>query len=416
MPNVRRTVVQLLERWDSSSSHAQDLLNAAFQRSSLPAKERSLMQHLLFGILRHRRVLGLWIDHLRSGKGKGGLDDETRRVLELGLFQLFHTRMPDHAAVNETLCVAKSRSKGVLNAILRRAARERAELERLATEAPAAVRFSLPDFLFEKWVRQFGAEEAEKLGLWCQDPAPNYLRRNDLRAESEALIRDHGLKLAAVPERQDFYEVPQLPQAVLDAGAGYIQDPATVLACDRLGVKSGHVVLDACAAPGGKTAYLAQHMGNEGKLVATDSLEPRLDRLRENLDRLGVQCVRVVPCDWKSAHPELGLFDRILIDVPCSNTGVLRRRVDLRWRLKPSVFDEMAALQKQLAGNALKQLRPGGRAVYSTCSIEPEENEAVVERLLEEDPALHCLEMNHSLPHRDGFDGAFVALLTRRTR
>ncbi len=418
MANSRRRVLQLLEIWEHSNRHAQDLLGAEFERAKLPGKERALMQHLLFGILRQRRLLDHWIDHLRAGKGKGkgGLDDDARRLLQLGLFQLFHTRVPDHAAVNETLRLATPRTKGLINALLRRATRERSSLERMAAEAPAAIRFSLPDFLHDKWLAQFGEDAVEKLGCWCQEPAPNYLRRNDLRPEAAALLKDHGLRPAeAVGQREDFFQVDAIPQSILDAGAGYIQDPATVLACDLLGVKSGHLVLDACAAPGGKTAYLAQLMGNEGKLVATDSLESRLVRLRDNLDRLGATRVQVRSCDWKEANPDLGFFDRILLDVPCSNTGVLRRRVDLRWRLSSGVFAEMASLQVKLAGNILRQLRPGGRAVYSTCSIEPEENEQVVEHLLAEDPSLECRETVSSLPHRDGFDGAYAALLVKKT-
>ncbi len=418
MPNSRRIVLKLLESWDRSQGHAQDLLNTEWERDKrLPPKERAFQQHLLFGVLRERRLLDFWIDHLRAGKGRGPLeDDEARRVLQLGLYQIFRMRVPDHAAVNETLRLAPARMRGLANALLRRAGRERAELESLAETAPLGVRCSLPDFLVEKWTRQFGGETAEALGRWCQQPAPNYLRRNDLREEARALCQDHGLRPVEGLGRDDFFRMGEIPRMLLEAGAGYMQDPATVLACDLLGVKPGHVVLDACAAPGGKAAYLAQQMRGEGKLVATDSHEGRLARLRENLRRLGVERVSTRVVDWTEASPGLGPFDRILLDVACSNTGVLRRRVDLRWRLRPEVFEEMAEWQIRLALSPLKHLRPGGWAVYSTCSIEPEENEAVVEALLARDPSLERREVARSLPHRDGFDGAFAALLIKRGR
>ncbi|MGY8687289.1 MAG: transcription antitermination factor NusB, partial [Verrucomicrobiales bacterium] len=272
MPNARLLALQLLKTWDRSQSYAQDLLGTAFEKTALATNDRALVQHLLFGVLRHRRMLDHWIGHLREGK----LDDDTRSLLQLGLFQLFHTRIPDHAAVNETLRLASQRSRGLANAVLRRATRERDALEALAAAAPAPLRHSLPDFLHEKWLAQFGEEETEKLCQWSQTPAPNYLRRNDLRPEAKALINDHGLKPAQVDEREDFYEVSEIPQAIIDAGAGYIQDPATVHAVDLLAPKSGHRVLDACAAPGGKTAYIAQLMGNEGTFIATDSLEDRM--------------------------------------------------------------------------------------------------------------------------------------------
>ena len=169
------------------------------------------------------------------------------------------------------------------------------------------------------------------------------------------------------------------------------------------------------AAPGGKTAYLTQLMGNEGTLIATDTVDKRIERLKENLLRLGVRRPIIKQADWSETQPKLDLFDRILLDVPCSNTGVLRRRVDLRWRLAPEVFAEMADLQFTLASNALKQLRPGGRAVYSTCSIEPEENEQVVDRLLKNDPSLDRREVVRSTPQTDDYDGAFATLLVKRT-
>ena len=410
MPNARLLALQLLKTWDRSQSHAQDLLGSAFEKSTLATNDRALVQHLLFGVLRHRRLLDHWIGYLREGK----LDDDTRSVLQLGLFQLFYTRIPDHAAVNETLRLATQRSRGLANAILRRATRERAHLEAMAASSSAAVRHSLPDFLHAKWTAQFGEDETEKLCQWCQTPAPNFLRRNDLRPEARQLIHDHGMNPATVSERDDFYEVGEIPQAVIDAGAGYIQDPATILACDLLAPKSGHRVLDACAAPGGKTAYIAQLMENEGTFLATDSSEERLKRLRENLDRLGVKRARPQVCDWSEENPNIGMFDRILIDVPCSNTGVLRRRVDLRWRIRPTVFEEMADLQVRLSTQILKHLLPGGHAVYSTCSIEPEENDAVVNRLLALDPTLELRKDVRSIPQNDGFDGAYAALLVKR--
>ncbi len=411
MPPPRRLASQLLERWDHSQRHAQDLLADAFAKHSrLAPKDRALTQNLLFGVLRNRRMLDHWIKHLRSGP----LDDDARRLLQLGLYQLYHTRIPDHAAVSETLRLAPARFKGLANAILRRAGRERETLERLEKEAPPAIRHSLPDFLYEKWSAQFGADDAAALAAWCQQPSPNYLRRNDLLESSATLIRDQQLPPAAVPDRDDFFQVDDIPHALLEVGAGYIQDPATVLACDLLGVKSGHRVLDACAAPGGKTAYLVQCMGNEGTLIATDSSRGRRRRLETNLQRLGVKRIDVREANWTQPNNDLDLFDRILLDVPCSNTGVLRRRVDLRWRLQPETFTEMATLQEKLAQNALKQLRPGGRLVYSTCSIEREENEAVIARLLESDPKLRLKEQQSSLPQRDGFDGAFAALLVKK--
>ena len=404
--SARRSCYDLLRRWDTTSEHAQDLLATAFAKGKVPASEHALVQNLLFGVLRHRRVLDLWISHLR----KDPLDDHARRAIQLGLYQLFYTRIPDHAAVNETIGLVKRRISGLVNALLRRAIRERTKLQALADEAPPAVRYSVPEFLYDKWLKQWGEDATEKLCQWNQEPAVNYLRVNRLKPKADARVREAGLQ-AMDGERDDFYLAEPLPRELLEQGYGYIQDPATVLACDLLAPSPSEKVLDAFAAPGGKTAYLSQLMNDQGVIVATDSLPERLQRLSENTSRLGATNVRAQLMDWKSPEPGLPKFDKILLDVPCSNTGVLRRRVDLRWRIKPTVFAEMSALQLALCEQVLKQLKRGGQAVYSTCSIDREENEEVVERVLESFPKLRLVRVVRSVPHKDARDGAFAALL-----
>ncbi len=403
MATARQVAHRVLREWSHRKQHAQDLLDTALSKADLSKADRGLTPHLVFGVLRQRRLLDHWIGRLRQGS----LDEATRIVLQLGLFQLFFTRVPDHAAVNETLQLAPHKTRGLVNAVLRRAIRERDMLERARAEAPMNIRFSLPEFLLEKWMSQFGQESTERLCHWCQEPAVNYFRRNALSTGNKEI----SLETAKVLGRDDFYFASSIPHDLLEHGIGYMQDPATVIACDLLAPQPGETVLDACAAPGGKTAYLAQLMDNRGTLIATDSEPNRLQRMRENLDRLGVTCAQVSSHDWTLPNATLGTVDKILMDVPCSNTGVLRRRVDLRWRLQAHRFQEMAKLQYQLCQHILSYLKPGGRAVYSTCSIEPEENEAVVERLLEENGDLQLADHRTILPHQDGIDGAFAAVL-----
>jgi|MDTC01.2.fsa_nt_gb 16S rRNA (cytosine967-C5)-methyltransferase len=402
----RRLCYDLLRRWDTTTEHAQDLLGVAFAKGKVPNSEHALVQNLLFGVLRERRVLDLWISHLR----KDALDDHARRAIQLGLYQLFFTRIPDHAAVNETIGLVKRRVSGVVNALLRRAIRERSKLQALAEAASPSMRYSLPDFLYQKWLRQWGEEGAQLLCEWNQQPAPNFMRINRLKPKADARVQEAGLKRLE-GEGDDFFIAEPLPRDLLEQGYGYIQDPSTILACDLLAPTPSDKVLDACAAPGGKTAYLAQLMNDQGVITATDSIPDRLQRLSENTARMGISNVRAQLYDWKAPEPGLPKFDKILIDVPCSNTGVLRRRVDLRWRLKPTVFADMSALQLALCEQVLTHLKPGGRAVYSTCSIEREENEAVVERILETFPKLRLVRVVRSVPHKDGQDGAFGALL-----
>jgi len=209
------------------------------------------------------------------------------------------------------------------------------------------------------------------------------------------------------------------PAAALAAGDCYIQDPSTALACELLQPAPDETVLDACAAPGGKSAYLAGLMKNSGTLVAADRDPDRLERLRGNFVRLGVSNALIVACDWldpesiRKAAFQAQSFHKILVDAPCSNTGVMRRRVDVRWRLRPEDFARMQARQVAILENVAPLLKPGGSLVYSTCSLEPEENEAVVAIFLSANPEFSLTTSERSLPFRDDLDGAFAARIER---
>ena len=201
----------------------------------------------------------------------------------------------------------------------------------------------------------------------------------------------------------------------------YIQDPSTLLAVRELAPQPGETILDLCAAPGGKTTFIAQLMGNQGRIVAQDVSEDRLQLIRENCLRLGVTCVEtvvVIPagvqalaCSPSTLKRELQLFDRILVDAPCSNTGVMRRRVDLRWRISPEEIERLRATQLDLLKLAATKLKPGGVLVYSTCSLEPEENSEVVKEFLREHKYFQLESERELLPFVDNVDGAFVAKL-----
>jgi len=196
------------------------------------------------------------------------------------------------------------------------------------------------------------------------------------------------------------------------AGQFYVQDPSTLLAVRELDPQPGESILDLCSAPGGKTTHIAQQMGNQGSILATDESSGRLDLLVENCERLGVTCV-TARSTLKGEIPTAA-FDRVLVDSPCSNTGVLRRRIQLRWRLRPEELDRLSRVQLRLLVQAASAVRPGGRLVYSTCSLEAEENGTVIERFLEQNPAFQLLRTTQLHPAIDGVDGAFVATLERR--
>ena len=413
----RQLCVRALLEWEKGTTFSDEILHSIFDRNSISPQDRALLMELFFGVLRRLRPLDFWISKLRPA----AVDPLTRNALRLGLYQIFYMRIPTHAAVFETVAVALPRARGLVNACLRRAARESESLKAALAAQSCAVRFSTQDFLWRRWEDRFGADDAARLCEIQNIPSESFFRINRLKfpegdASSMGLGEGEHTPIAGHP---DVLRVSQVPREALSRGLGYMQDPSTLLAPDLLDPKSGERVLDACAAPGGKTAYIAQKMSNTGDLIACEIFASRVARLRENITRLGASMVRVLEADFLMP-PEADsplreeLFDRILLDVPCSNTGVIRRRVDVRWRLTEEDFIRMPVQQLAFIRRAVSLLKPGGVLVYSTCSIEPEENQQVVQQALSEFPELEFEAERMALPHCDISDGAFAARLRRR--
>ena len=400
---LRKLALDVLHEWHRGEDFAAVLIDEASVDCGLASRDTAMLQMLIYGVLRHLSLLDYWSDLLTDKKQ---LDRETQNAVRLGLAQLLVLDMTPHAAVNETVEYA-GRAGALVNAVLRRALREKEQLLAARDAAPLAIRCSHPEWLVQRWIKQLGEAGASALCEWNQLPAPLYVRINQLRPKPAPFefVEDAG---------NGFFRVEHLPGPAIESGACYVQDPSTAIAPSLLAPTPSHAVLDACAAPGGKSALLAQLMRNDGRIIATDSSGKRVKRLAANLERLGVQNVTTMQHDW-IARPngpiENKKFDRILLDVPCSNTGVMRRRVDVRWRLKESEFATLAELQLQLLNNCSKFLKPGGILVYSTCSIDSEENEQVVQKALDANPRLKLTQTKQVLPHRDGMDGAFAARL-----
>ena len=407
---ARALAYKLLVDWERKRPHADELLHERLDAAKLDARDRSLVIELFYGVLRRLSELDFLIAQMREGE----LDEQTRAALRLGLYQIFHTRIPVFAAVKETVSLAK-RSGGLVNALLRRADRERTDLQARLDRASLADRCSHPEFLLAKWEAQFGADVVEQLTTWDNTPPPVTIRANTMIPGAVATIRGHP---AAKPHpfHPLAFEVSHLPMEWLAAGLCYVQDPSTLVPCDLLGVQPGENVLDACAAPGGKTTYLGAQMQNSGQIIACDLWESRVERLRENCTRLGVTIAKCLVRDTMKEAAELApkSFDRILIDAPCSNTGVMRRRVDVRWRLTDEDFMRMPPQQLALIRRCLTLLKPGGTLVYSTCSLESEENDGVVNDVRQTFPELELAEMRHVRPWIDGVDGAFAAKFVAR--
>lgn len=402
----------LLE-WEKGRIFSDEILHGLLSKHSLSPSDRGLLTELFYGVLRHLRRLDCVIGWLRSGD----LDVETRNLLRSGLYQMLHLRIPPHAAVFETVALS-NRSRGLVNAVLRRAAREQDAIESRLQDEPLGVRESHPDFLIERWIARFGGESAELLCRNNNTPSENFFRVNRLKTTVESLLQDCG-DGELVDDSRGVLKLRKIPAEWLSKGLGYVQDPSTLIAPDLLDPQPGERILDACAAPGGKTTYLAQKMSGKGVIVACDLYESRVSRLRDNVSRLGASSVRVHLLDFLMS-PEPGSilldmpFDGVLLDVPCSNTGVIRRRVDVRWRLTEEDFIRMPVQQLALVRRAVPLLKPGGRLVYSTCSVEAEENEEVVAAIQKECPELELQETRSAQPFRENMDGAFAALFKRK--
>lgn len=400
-----------LTRWRTSRQFADAILQNVIEQSGSVARDRAFVTELFYGVLRNLSLLDFWIGMLRSGS----IDADSRDLLRLGIYQIFFLDIPDHAAVFETVSLAPPRGRTFINAVLRNALRRKAELVAAVKEQSIELRLSHPKFLVERWAKNFGHDEAAALCKWNNQPPPIYARVNLLKISAgEFCTRYAGCE--PLPAYPDFVRVTIVPRDALAQGHCYIQDPITIAACQLLAPQPGENILDACAAPGGKTALLAQMMKNRGRIVACDRDATRVTTLRENLVRLGVENASVFQHDWMSVGSMLPIdgrtaFDRILVDTPCSNTGVMRRRVDVRWRLTPEDFQRMQTAQLAILRCVIPFLKMGGALVYSTCSIEPEENESVVGAITHEFPFLQIRELKAVLPFRDHFDGAFAAKL-----
>ena len=409
MPNPRQSCIHALLEWEKGKYFSDEILHTALEKEPMSPLDRAFFMETFFGVLRNLSRLDFLIGRLRDGR----IDPETHAVLRLGLYQVFHMRTAPHAAVNETVALA-GRARGLVNAILRRALREKEALEAALANAGQAIAMSHPEFLLERWEKTFGAEATRQLCAWNNEPAEVHVRANELRISTADLLRSaEGAEVS--PFHPLAIKVRHLPPDWIAKGLCYVQDPSTLVACDLLAPQPGETVLDACAAPGGKTTYLAQLMRNEGRLVACDLYASRVARLRENVTRLGATIVRTLQHDCMQAGPPLepASFDRVLVDAPCSNTGVLRRRVDVRWRLTEEDFLRMPAQQLALLKRTATLLKPGGMLVYSTCSLEAEENDQVVEQAVAAVPGLRFLESRRTLPFVDQVDGAFAARFTR---
>jgi len=423
----RQIAVRILKERLAGSEFTEALFERHISATRLSTSDRALCQELVYGVVRWQMTLDWLISRRTEGRDQ---KDVLRILLQLGLYQLFWlSRIPDHAAVNETVDLARQLGfgpqSGFVNAILRKYIRERAETEKELAQLKVSqphLGWSHPEWLYQRWLHRFGAESTARLMAWNNTPAVTFARVNRLKTDAARLTAQweaEGVKFTkcSTPwvEEGLVFQLNSHPALAgmksFQEGSFYVQDPSTLLAVAELDPQAGENIADLCAAPGGKTTFIAQRMQNRGRVVARDAQPARMALVQENCARLGVTCVQSAEGD---AADQAELFDRVLVDAPCSNTGVMRRRIDLRWRLGEGEIQRLAAMQLDLLGKASRSVKPGGVLVYSTCSLEPEENGGVVRRFLAENPQFRLESERELLPFVDGVDGAYVAKLVAK--
>jgi 16S rRNA (cytosine967-C5)-methyltransferase len=435
--------LEVLIRTETTDAYADRLLEALADRAALDARDRGLATELVLGTLRWQRRLD-WALARASRRPLEDLAPWVRALLRLTVYQLaFLDRIPPRAAVHEAVELAKARRSpgaaafvnGVLRALTGAPRPWPVPTAASAVEA-LALRTSQPTWLVERWWARYGPVETEELALAMNATPPVVVRANTLRLPVDAVaaaLREAGTGPAPTqfaPEGFSLERPGDLRRLrALREGSAAVQDEAAILVGHALGPLPGETVADVCAAPGTKTTHLAALMENRGRIVAADPHAGRLGLLREASARLGATIVEPRLAEAQTLAADLGpVCDRVLVDAPCSNLGVLRRNPDGKWRRQPGDFATLVPVQARILAAAAELLRPGGVLVYATCSLEPEENEGVVAELrarrpdMEPDPLppavpAACRAASAVLrmaPHRHGSDGFTAHRLRRR--
>lgn len=414
----REKAIELL-RSTENGGFVDPLLDKA--RRLFDDRDNAFILELVYGTLRNRALLDWTLDQF-SAQPVAKTDAWTRNILRLGAYQmLFLDRVPTSAAINTAVELAKTYGKkyGYVNGLLRNLDRKRSAITYPSSDNPLkrlSILYSHPEWLVKRWIERFGESVAEDLLRANNGHARLVIRANTLkttRAALKASLLSQGveaLETAYAPGGLTLVSSPSLRALEgYDQGWFLVQDEAAQLISLMLGPKPGETVLDACAAPGGKTTHLAELMQNQGTIVALESDGERIKKIRENSKRLGATIIAPVQGD-ASAYQE-GRFDKILIDAPCTGLGVLRRHPDGRWSKQESAIQERRDLQAKILANGAKLLKPGGALVYATCTPEPDENEAVVNAFLTssgnefsvDDPRQHLPEKAARLVDEKGF-------------
>lgn len=419
----RAVAAGIIAQWMETGDFPDRMMNRVFSG-------RGFVMEVTYGVVKWKRELE-WVLK-QCMKQLPGIP--LRAHLMAGLYQSLHMDTVEaYAAVNETVAAVKEQfgqaEVNFVNAVLRRVLREKPLVVQALREQPAGVRLSHPEILIKRWTGAFGEADTVALCEWNNTRAavtlrvnPNRIQMADFRdrlASAGIKIESHPFDPARFCTLSRGVNIEDIPG--FEDGWFIVQDPSTMMAVEMLDPRPMERILDACAAPGGKTVAIAERMEGRGALTAMDIHADRMGFLNDNLARMSLDGIRVIEGDMSACRvggagvPELAglLFDAILLDVPCMNTGVLRRRADARWRFSPDRLAKVCETQKAILDGAAGKVRVGGRIVYSTCSLEIEEDEGMVSGWLKDHPEFTKVRERKLFPPRDAVDGAYAAVLKR---
>ena len=437
---VRGLAVKILNRVDRTDAYLDKLLEIEIKNSELSSKDKALLFEIVHGVI---RWLGR-IDWVLNGFYKGQFSKcipNVKNSMRVALYQiLFLDRVPDHAAVNESVEFVKKlqgeKSANLTNAVLRNIIRNRKGIRYPNREEDAvgylSAYYSHPSWMVKRWIARYGEQETEKLLIANNTKPSHTLRVNTIKTtvdELKSLLKSVELSYAEGKFLKEYLQLNVLTNITsweyFQKGYFSIQDESTGFSCKALDPKPGMKILDLCAAPGGKTAFLADMMKNQGEIVALDKFESRLELFNRNIERLGITNVRSVAKDALIFSENE--FDGVIADVPCSGLGTLTKKPDIKWKKDFGDIRKLNNIQLKLFNKAASLVKIGGTVVYSTCTIEPEENIGIVNQFLDKHHNFKLINLGNdfnkdlidengcvqTLPSKHKVDGAFVAKLVR---
>jgi len=436
----RGLAVKILNRIERTDAYLDKLLEAELRTDELNDLDKGLLSEIIHGVMRWR----LKLDWVLTGFFHGNFtkaEVNVRNCLRVALYQiLFLDRVPHAAAVNEAVEFIKrirgEKTADLVNAVLRNILRSLNNIHYpSAEEDPVkylSTVYSHPAWMVRRWVSRYGFSETEKLLIANNKKPELTLRVNRLKTDVPTMIaylEQHQVPYTKSPYLEYFIKVQHLADIsqseAFRQGLFTVQDESAGLPCLLLSPQPGERIIDLCAAPGGKTTFIGELLKNTGEIIAIDKYESKLNLIRENCERLGIRNVKYVVDDGSKYQGPIA--DRVLVDAPCSGLGVLSKKPDIKWKRELEDINDLNVLQMELLENAARLVKPGGVIVYSTCTIEPEENMQLVKRFLErhagfaiEDPKKHVAPelatvdgYVESFPHRHGMDGSFAIRLIR---